>query len=447
MKTASPVKTSLTRTVGMCLAATFVATVFVVPAAAQQAEQKKLMAKRAAEADCYRKLAETIKGLQINSDTYVRDFVAESDIIESNLDTFIKGVRLGRATYYDDGVCEVEAEVTVKQVVTHLKQLHTRHYQGSRIVGTDFDKIEQNFTKKIIKVVGMGAPRPDLPPDLPQGVASALGGPKPTTRPTSYPAIWSRVQPQGKLMAAQAARRDAQRKLLERILGVRVNSKTLVRDFVTEYDEIATQASGLVIGSEEVQRYYHQNELIVEVTMSVPTEQVIRTITELHTRHYRGSQVTGTDITRIRENITRKTFEATGSGVPNAKYVSQGGGASPTGYMAPNWSASRLTAKGYGTDPDFGSAQGKLRAGRAAISDARRNLVERIYGLQIQSNTLVRDFVTQRDEISSQVQAVIAGSIEENREIEGDQVVVTVSVGGPDVWRVLHSEMLTEARH
>src|SRR5262245_42655495 len=62
--------------------------------------QRKLMSKRAAEADAYRKLAEAIKGLQITSDTYVKDFVAESDEIRSHLDAFIRGVRLGQPHWF-----------------------------------------------------------------------------------------------------------------------------------------------------------------------------------------------------------------------------------------------------------------------------------------------------------------------------------------------------------
>ena len=59
--------------------------------------QNKLLAKRAAEADAYRKLAECIKGLQITSDTYVKDFVTEADIIQTELDTFIRGATLLKA--------------------------------------------------------------------------------------------------------------------------------------------------------------------------------------------------------------------------------------------------------------------------------------------------------------------------------------------------------------
>lgn len=410
---------------------------------AQLDEQNKLLAKRAAEADCYRKLAETIKGLEIISATYVRDFVTESDTIEASLNTFIKGVRLGRATYYDDGTCEVEAEVTVADIVTHLKELHTRHYQGNRIVGTDFDKMEQKIVKKIIKVIGAGAPRQDLPPGVPGG-----GGPVQTpaspTRSTSYPANWSAVPAQAKLMAARAARMDAQRKLLERIMGVRINSETLVRDFITETDEIVARAEGIVVGAEETRRYFHHDELIVEVTMSVPTEQVIRTITELHTRHYQGNRVTGTDITRIRENIKRKTFEATGAGVPPRKYMPAN--SSATGPAPPEWSFTKITATGNGTDPEIGTAQGRLKALRAATLDARRNLIERLHGLRLTSSTLVRDFITERDEINAQLQSVIAGSVVENRRVEADLATVTISVGGPDVWTIVHSQLRIESR-
>ncbi len=410
---------------------------------AQDAEQNKLLAKRAAEADAYRKIAETIKGVQINSETYVRDFVTESDVIEAEFDEFIKGVRLGRATYYQDGTCEVEAEVTVAKVVEHLKELHSRHYEGGRVVGSDFTNIEREIQKSIIKVSGLGAPRAELPPGLPPSVVESLGAP-PVTHGSPYPPIWKSVAPQGKLMAAQAARRDAQRKLLERIMGVRINSKTLVRDFVTESDTIRTEASGLVVGATEVDRYYHDSELIVEVTMAVPTEQVVRTIKELHTRHYRGSRLTGTDIERISEKIKRKTFEATGSGVPGKRYL--GASVPSITVVSPEWLSREVRATGHGTDPQINTPQGKLKALRAATADARRNLVEQIDGLQITSETTVRDFVTERDVIRTQLGAIVAGSVVQSQDVNDEMATVVVTIGGPDVWRVVHSQMSVESR-
>lgn len=410
----------------------------------QADEQNKLLAKRAAEADAYRKLAETIKGIQITSETFVRDFVTESDVIESELDDFIKGIRLGKPTYYEDGTCEVEAEVTVASVVERLKQIHTRHYEGGRVVGTDFDRIERTIEKKILKVIGMGAPRSDMPVGQPGLTGNGLGAPSRGSRPTTYPAIWQSVAPQGKLMAAQAARRDAQRKLLERIMGVRINSTSLVRDFVAEFDEIMTKADGMVLGAQETRRRFHHDELIVDVTMAVPTEQVIRTIKELHTRHYQGDRVTGTDIESVRERIRRKVFEATGSGVPPSKYMREPVG--ETMFVAPDWASRKILATGHGTDPRISTAQGRLKAIRAATVDARRQLIEQLHGFRLTSTTYVRDFLTVRDEIRTQVQSVIAGSVVEDRRVDSEMATVTVSIGGPTVWTVLHSQLLIESR-
>ena len=65
-------------------------------------------------------------------------------------------------------------------------------------------------------------------------------------------------------------------------------------------------------------------------------------------------------------------------------------------------------AGAQGTDPDMQTAQGKLRAARAAELDAKRRLVEQVYGLSLSSTTTVRDFVTENDEIETQVNALLA---------------------------------------
>ena len=120
-------------------------------------EQNKLLAKRAATADAYRKLAEAVYGLQLNERTYVKDFVTESDDIRGEVDSFIKGIRVGTPTYYEDGSCEIPAEVTVAKVVETLRTAHDRHYKGDDIKTSDFESLTRRIEKKVIKVVGMGA--------------------------------------------------------------------------------------------------------------------------------------------------------------------------------------------------------------------------------------------------------------------------------------------------
>lgn len=401
--------------------------------------QNKLLAKRAAEADCYRKLVEMVYGLKLTSDTYVRDFVTESDEIRTSVDEFVRGVRLGSPRYYDDGTCEVDGEVTIAKIVTTLKEIHSAYYKGNIVKTTDIEKITQTVKRDVIRATGAGAPRAEVPAgyedvgDLPSGYAPTL----------SIPAIWKSVGPQARLMAERAARVDAQRRLLERIKGLRLTSDTLVRDFITESDEIRTHARGLVIGAREVSRYLHHDELIVEVTMEVSIEKVFTKIKELHTQYYKGNTIRTTDIVNIKKTTKRDWVRETGSGVPAPKFLKQ---ARASGIDMPDWMGERISARGQGTDPNMNSAQGKLKAARAATLDAMRRLAEEIYGLSVSSSTTVRDFITEHDEIATQVQAMLAGAVAGDPNFSGDVATVEVSMPASDVWSVIHQHILIVER-
>ncbi len=405
--------------------------------------QMKLLSKRAAEADAYRKLAEAIKGLQITSDTYVKDFVAESDTIKAEMDEFIRGVRLGDPSWYDDGSCEVPAEVTVARLIQTIKEIHTRHYKGNKISGRDIEQIQSRTKKKVIRAVGMGAPREDLPPDLPTGVEEQLGAP-PVETAATIPDIWRQIGARARLMAIRAAEIDAKRKLLERIKGLRMTSDTLVRDFVAESDTITAQAMGKVIGASVVRTYLHDDEPIAEVTVEVPVEWVISVIKELHTRSIQGGHVKGTDISNIARSIKTKTFRATGMGVPPRRYIdAYNAKVDQPDDQLPAWATTKIEAKGQGVPSadKNGSPQGRLMAARAAELDAKRRLAERVYGLTLQSSTSVKDFVAQHDEIRSHMDAVLIGAVVEHTTFDGEVAEVTVSIPGIRVWEIVHQRI------
>jgi hypothetical protein len=405
------------------------------------AEQGKLLARRAAEADAYRKLAETVYGLQLNSRTTVRDFVAESDEIRADVDTFIKGIRLGTPTWYEDNSCEVPAEVTVAKVVETLRSAHERYYKGDDIKTSDFESITRRIDKNVIHVIGMGAPRMvNLPPDLPAGVVDLLPPPPPDLPKPSLPEIWLQVGPQARLMAIRAARVDAMRRLAERIKGLRLTSRTQVRDFVAESDEITTELNALLVGAEEVgPPYLHHDELIAEVTLRVPTEQVITSIKQLHSRHYKGDDVQGHDVEKIARTVIKRDFEATGQGVPPPEYIKRYN--EQAALKIPAWAMGPLEETGEGTDPELGTPQGRLRAARAAELDAKRKLGERIAGLQLQSQTLVRDLTTQRDYISGLLDAVISGALVTQTDFTSDSARVTVAIPGMEVFGVVNDAL------
>lgn len=86
---------------------------------------------------------------------------------------------------------------------------------------------------------------------------------------------WRKISPRQKLMARRAAIMDAYRQLLEALKGVRINSKTTVKDFVTENDEIAAATAGFLKGAQVTQTRY-LSDGTCEVEMYVTTENFIR---------------------------------------------------------------------------------------------------------------------------------------------------------------------------
>jgi hypothetical protein len=399
--------------------------------------QNKLLSKRAAEADAYRKLAETIQGVQINSTTFVKDFVCESDEIRTDLDTFVRGVRLGKPQWDSDLACMVEAEVTVAKVIEELKSIHKKHYKGDVIKSSDFDQITRYVKKDVIKAVGMGAPRPDLPPEVPGGdIPAEIALPEP-----QVPDIWKAIGPQPRLMATRAAQTDAMRQLVERVKGLRITSNTLVRDFVAESDVINTEAAATLTGSYQVGNpYYHHDELICEVTYEVPVESVITTIKSLHKRHYKGDSVKGMDIEKIERTLKQQKFQATGMGVPPPAAVRQV--AVKMKMEIPDWTTKTIQAEGQGIPPEekAGTPQGKLMAARAAELDAKRRLGEQVMGFQINSSTVVKDFVTEHDDIQTQLDAALVGAYVKNTRYDADgTATVVVEMPAMPIWEIVHT--------
>lgn len=190
---------------------------------------------------------------------------------------------------------------------------------------------------------------------------------------------------QKKLMARRAAKVDALRNLTELVYGLQIDSSTTVRDFVTQSDRIKARVSAVIQGARETD-YRELPDGTAEVTVEITLGPV-------------------EDILGRRIYYDRRIIEATGYGAPSGETPAASG--STTHY------ASSVTAKGNGiepNDPEMSPAEKALMAKRAAKLDAMRNLAEEVYGVRLTSNTTVRDFVTQSDEMRSKVHTFMQGA-------------------------------------
>jgi len=136
----------------------------------------------------------------------------------------------------------------------------------------------------------------------------------------------------------------------------------------------------------------------------------------------------------------KKVIMATGAGTVHENDYFEGSpqGAYPQVSSAPPaWVDRVITAVGVGI-PAQGQtgAAARVNAERAAEMDARRNLVEQLYGVQINSQTTVRDFVLQSDRVNSDVTAFLSGARRVGEPVYNPDgsVEVTVEIPLEGLW-------------
>ncbi|MCK4463454.1 MAG: LPP20 family lipoprotein, partial [Candidatus Omnitrophica bacterium] len=351
--------------------------VFSSLAFAQTEPQKKLLARRAALVDAYRNLAEKVRGLRIDSQTYVRDFVVEFDQIRTDLDTFLRGAEVVRATYLPDGTCEVEVEMPLKRIVVELKRIKKQYAYAGRWKVIYFDKIYEYYTNVNVRAKGSGVPREERTAAIPRAV-------------TTSPPGWENVTPRGRLMAERAALVDAYRNLSERVNGLRIDSQTYVRDFVAESDQIRTDLDAWIKGVEPISPYRYLSDGICEVDVEISVRHIVEELIKIRRRirYWQHVRYKTIELKKIIELSPVEIVRATGSGVPPAKYMTK----NVVSESLPRWASRGVVATGVGVPPeDVRGTEARLMAARAAKIDALRNLAERVYGVKIDAITTIRD--------------------------------------------------------
>lgn len=81
---------------------------------AVNAAQARAMAERAATVVAYRNLLETVKGVRVDSETVVENFMVRSDVIRTQVDGIVKGARIVKKQNLPDGSVEVLVAMPMK---------------------------------------------------------------------------------------------------------------------------------------------------------------------------------------------------------------------------------------------------------------------------------------------------------------------------------------------
>jgi len=433
----------------LCVVAAFAC---VSPAAGDAISEKrkaqnKLLARRAARADAVRKLAERIGGLNVTSNTAVRDFVTESDTIRTALDAHLMGMKDTPVKHLADGSCQVEMQIKLSQVIAKLKGIYNRHYKGDRIKAGDFDKMTTTNKITVIKETGSGIPRGELQPDQLTPPASGASQASFSGAGAAARAYWARhCTARGRLGAERDARDAAIEKLTARIKGLSVTSKTTVKDFVAESDKIKTSVEAYIKGMSEVGRRYHKDELVVEVEMQVKLRQFYLRLKSWSNTHLKGDDPKLREVEQAVVTSKHTIIRETGMGIPNERYLKASAPADvrrtvALATAAPDWATKTIRATGTeAIDPNnTNKAQARLMAKRAAEIDALRKLAEKINALRITSNTSVRDFVGKNDEIRTSLLTFQQGADVIEESVKDGTAQITIEISLTAMWNaILH---------
>jgi hypothetical protein len=128
--------------------------------------QKRLMAKRAAEVDAYRRLAERAGKTQITSTTTVANFVAQDDKVRASIVQAVKSAETTKIRFLPDGTAEVTVRMSLGPVVRVVSR-KIKNGESSLIS----DKTEQ----LVIEEQGSGAAPSDGETQVEVTIESVVG--------------------------------------------------------------------------------------------------------------------------------------------------------------------------------------------------------------------------------------------------------------------------------
>lgn len=125
------------------------------PPAKSSAGQGKAMAQRAAQVVAYRNLLEIVKGVRVDSETLVENYMVKSDVIKTQVSGFVRGAQVTKTDFQADG----GAEVTVRMPLWGTDALITAFMSEKAVQPQELPPepaTEEGYTGLIIDARGLG---------------------------------------------------------------------------------------------------------------------------------------------------------------------------------------------------------------------------------------------------------------------------------------------------
>lgn len=123
--------------------------------------QKRIQAKRAAEMDCYRRLAERALGVRISADTTVRNFVLANDRVLTDVAGCLAGVKFTDIAYGEGGTCKVTGRLVLRDLIASVERSYKRFVKDGRATEDDWQRVRLDSRDTVIVETGEGVPQPE----------------------------------------------------------------------------------------------------------------------------------------------------------------------------------------------------------------------------------------------------------------------------------------------
>jgi hypothetical protein len=200
---------------------------------------------------------------------------------------------------------------------------------------------------------------------------------KPVEITVSFPEIWQKAGPQGRLKAEKAAEIDGDRQLVERIFGLNIDGETKVGDLALVDDAIKGVTRACLVGATSVGKTEFLEDGRVQVVRAVKVRELVDSLNQVikGKKLDSGAFEKSSEETVFKREANEKVIEVLGnSALPDSE------------------------------------GHAKVMAKRAAELDAYRKLAGRIMGTKISSDSTVKDFCLKHDEMVAALSHAIKGA-------------------------------------